>query len=184
MVVVYGGTSSGKSNIAESIAKEQAMGGRLYYLATMETSSKEAKRRIVRHRSLRQDKGFETIEEMYDVAGLAGELAGSSVLLECMSNLVANILFRECGESPIAEDRLEPLAQEIADQIVTLDKTCRLTIVTNNIFETGYSTDAWCDGYMRLLGRVNELMAAQADCFVEVTAGTVNALKGELRWQL
>ena len=70
MITVIGSATSGKSeaseNIAVNIAKENNK--QLIYLATMESESAAAKERIKKHRNLRKDKGFITIEEQVDVA--------------------------------------------------------------------------------------------------------------------
>lgn len=184
MIVVYGGTSSGKSNIAENIAVEMYKGfgevcgearnlveKNLYYLATMETKSEASAQRIARHRRLRAGKGFETIEEQLDLSKVYEQVSGDVVLLECVSNLVANVMYDRYKAEPVPTSEVDNVADAIADQIFGLDAVCKLVVVTNNIFNDYYSQDAWCDGYMRVLGRVNELIVAKAEKFIEVVAG-------------
>lgn len=176
MIVVYGSTSSGKSNIAENIAVSVAQNREnLYYIATMENKSETAKERIAHHRQLRDGKGFITIEEE-----LNPECPEGVALLECVSNLVANVLFAEYGEKIIPEEKCDELALDIFGRIDNLGRNCKLVVVTNNVFGTGHTSDEWCDRYMRILGRVNELLADRCDCFVEVTAGIANVIKGEV----
>ena len=56
----------------------------------------ESLKRIDRHRAMRRDKGFETVECYTDL--LSAEIPEDSVsLLECMSNLVANEMFQDNG---------------------------------------------------------------------------------------
>ena len=88
--LVIGGAASGKSEYAES--RVVRLPERRIYLATMRPWDQECRARIARHRRLRQDKGFETLERYTDLAG-AEVPAGANVLLECMSNLTANELY-------------------------------------------------------------------------------------------
>ena len=66
------------------------------YIATMFPFDEESKKRVQRHRNMRSGKGFETIECYTDLAQVRVS-KGSTVLLECMSNLVANEMFQENG---------------------------------------------------------------------------------------
>ncbi len=67
--LVTGGSASGKSEYAERLVT--AFGGKVrYYLATMQPCDEESQRRIGRHRTMRKDKGFSTVERYTDLAGL------------------------------------------------------------------------------------------------------------------
>ena len=91
MIVVTGGSGSGKSAYAE---KQILQFGEMprYYIATMENRDAESQKRVDRHRAMRADKKFVTVECPYDLQEIQLEKTGA-VLLECMSNLVANELF-------------------------------------------------------------------------------------------
>ena len=68
LVLVIGGSASGKSAFAEDIAESiRDRGGNKYYLAFMKNDSEAAAKRIERHRMLRQGKGFVTLEIPCDV---------------------------------------------------------------------------------------------------------------------
>ena len=183
MIVVYGTSSSGKSQVAEDIATGLGKDKSLFYVATMERRSAASKDRIKRHRAMRQGKGFVTIEEELDLKKIISKVSGGVVLLECVSNYVANILFGQYGENILREDELEALAESIAEDVSLLDEVCELVVVTNDLFKNYYSTDSWVDGYMRLLARVNILLAKQATTFIEVEMGICNFIKGEKSWQ-
>ena len=93
--VVTGGSGSGKSAFAEKLTASLGEGRRIY-IATMMCFDEEGKKRISRHRAMRADKHFETLERYTDLCGL--EVPEDSILLlECMSNLVANEMFDESG---------------------------------------------------------------------------------------
>ena len=93
--LVIGGSGSGKSAYAEKRCLEY--GGPCLYLATMKIWDEEDRKRVEKHRAMRAGKGFETWEcpvdlEMLDVPE---RFRNGTVLLECMSNLLVNELWRE-----------------------------------------------------------------------------------------
>ena len=61
LVVVTGGSGSGKSAFAEETVLSLGEARRIY-IATMQAFDEESHRRIRRHRHMRAGKGFETIE--------------------------------------------------------------------------------------------------------------------------
>lgn len=93
LILITGGSGSGKSAYAEQMVLDQGDATR-YYIATMRPWDKECEQRIARHRLMRADKGFETIECYQDLHLLELE-PDSVILLECMSNLTAGEFYRE-----------------------------------------------------------------------------------------
>lgn len=209
LLLVIGGSASGKSEYAEAravaaarqgknaeIRTDAAAGqeektdlrvntGKKYYIAAMKPFGEEAQKRIVRHRALRAGKGFETLERYTDLAGLCRErpdLAGQTVLVECLSNLTANEMFEPEGAGTAgAEDAVVSGLQALADFAETL------IVVTADVFGEGRipekrdvqacSVSTASDGdsaedmtmeYVRILGRVNARLAQMADEVVEV----------------
>ena len=113
ITLVIGGSGSGKSAYAEDLLSEYDKNK--YYLATMIVNDQEAQKRVDRHRELRKDKGFETIECSRNIDTVAVSLPedGSAVvLLECMSNLVANEMF-EHSQAKSAEEVTAKLLKDI-----------------------------------------------------------------------
>ena len=95
MILVTGGSGSGKSSFAEDCIVSFGNARRIY-IATMYPFDEESKKRVKRHQAMRQGKGFDTLE-CYTGLVRAAIPEGSTVLLECMSNLVANEMFQENG---------------------------------------------------------------------------------------
>jgi adenosylcobinamide kinase/adenosylcobinamide-phosphate guanylyltransferase len=102
IVLVIGGSGSGKSEYAEKIicsmydlAKINDIHSSLFYVATMKVYGEEGKAKVERHRNLRSGKGFETIEQETNIENAVAHLHSLSdcILIECMSNLVANEMF-------------------------------------------------------------------------------------------
>lgn len=88
-------------------------------------------------------------------------------LLECMSNLVANEMFRE---GQIRDCDL--VKKNIIDGIEELLKTVKdFIIVTNNVFEDGIVYDETTMNYIRTMGCINQELAKMADKVIEVVVG-------------
>ncbi len=165
--LVTGGAGSGKSEYAE--AHVTGLDGQRVYLATMEPFGAEAEARIARHREMRRDRGFLTVERFVDI-GDAAVPEGASVLLEDLGNLLANEMYSPAGGGPEAA----------YEGVLKLAEKCRhLTVVTNEIGLGGDNYEGDTLRYMEELGRLNCLLAARADRVVEVVCGLPKVLKGE-----
>ena len=164
--LIVGGSGSGKSEYAENLAVSWAKteGLPLYYVATMEPWGEEGQRRVLRHRKLREGKGFETIECYRNLKKL--ELPGHGiVLLECLSNLTANEMFGE-------EAAGERTVSEVIQGVRALRERCRhLAVVTNDIFCDGAAYDETTEQYRRCLGEINRELSQEADQVTEVVCG-------------
>ena len=99
-VTVTGGSGSGKSAFAEEQILKFPEKNRLY-IATMVCFDEESRQRVKRHRKMRKEKHFDTLECPTDLQKLALE-PGSTALLECMSNLTANEFFDGKAHTPQA----------------------------------------------------------------------------------
>ena len=95
ITLIIGGSGSGKSAYAEQVVMDFGDRDRIY-IATMFPFDEESRRRIDRHRRMRAEKNFTTIE-CYTGLKTVEIPEGACVLLECMSNLTANEMFREDG---------------------------------------------------------------------------------------
>jgi len=160
VTLVIGGGGSGKSAFAESIAVSYS--GKTAYIATMEPYGEEGAKRIKRHREMRLGKGFDTIEQ-YSFINEKTAKNYENVLLECVSNLVANHIFTENDENTI---------ENVADGIEKMAKSVKNTvIVTNDIFNDGCEYDDTTRDYIAKLGAVNCRLAQLADEVYEVVVG-------------
>lgn len=163
LVVVTGGSGSGKSAFAEETVLSLGEARRIY-IATMQAFDEESHRRIRRHRCMRAGKGFETVERYTALDELILP-KDCVVLLECMSNLVANEMFREDGFHP-----------EVAEKIIEgvknlLSQAKHVVIVTNEIFSDGILYEGESEQYKKELGKINQDLARMADDVVEVVYG-------------
>lgn len=166
LTVIIGGAASGKSEFAEGLCMRLSTSK--LYVATMEPYGEEALQRIKRHTEMRKTKGFDTLEKytkLYecDIQGY------DTVLLECMSTLLANEYFTD----PLYYDN-------IMNSIRKLTTSCNnLVLITNKIFSDGENYGEETMGYMEALGRINRALTASADAVIEVIYSIPVILKGE-----
>ncbi|MDD7370478.1 MAG: bifunctional adenosylcobinamide kinase/adenosylcobinamide-phosphate guanylyltransferase [Firmicutes bacterium] len=163
ITLVTGGSGSGKSAYAEDVLTGFGEGERIY-IATMYPFDEESQKRISRHRMMRAKKNFSTVE---CYTGLKEQKIppNAYVLLECMSNLVANEMFQETGAK-------ENTVQAVLDGVANLEKqAAELVIVTNEIFSDGIVYEEETIRYQEYLGRINREIAKKAATVVEVVYG-------------
>ena len=157
--LIIGGSGSGKSEYAEKRAMELCGEDKpLIYLAAMKPYGEAAQKRIERHRKLRDGKGFMTIEKYTGYADLQLP-ENATVLLECMSNLLANEMFDVGG------DFIRRIITGI-EHIAAGSKN--LVIVTNDIFSDGIAYDEETKRYIQALAEINKHLAGKAERVVEV----------------
>ena len=195
MVLVVGGSGSGKSSYAEkvtvSLAQESVKEitksentsisdfklniAKKYYLATMQVFDDEGRKKVERHRNLRSGKGFFTIEQPTRISGALEKMEDGdrTVLLECISNLTANEMFSEKK----AMTEIQVTENVIRDIKMLKEQTNHLVVVSNNVFEDGITYDETTTKYIRAMGKINQKLAALADRVVEVVAGIPVTLK-------
>ena len=166
LVLITGGSGSGKSEFAEKTGFD--FGGDMLYIATMKPQDAECVKRIERHRKMRKGKGFKT-EECYGSLCEVAETA-DTILLECVSNLTANLMFAPDS----AEDTVNEIMRGIAN---LLDRCDNLVAVTNEISSDGIEYDDGTEQYMKNIGAVNCKIAKMADAVYEVVYGTAVRLK-------
>ena len=188
MTLVCGGADSGKSAYAEALICGTGEHRRIY-LATMQPFGKEAEERIRKHRAMRADKGFETLE-CFTAGTIRGLFIppGAAVLLEDLGNLCANELFPE-AESKGQQDAVsaadptsaagpDAAADSVISAVSALRQQCaELVIVANEVFSGGADYAGETLSYLRLLGQVSTALAAMSDRVVEVQCGVPVVLK-------
>jgi adenosyl cobinamide kinase/adenosyl cobinamide phosphate guanylyltransferase len=158
LVVYVGGARSGKSSLA--VARAEAEGAPVVFVATGEAGDDEMAERIERHRRERPA-AWETVEEPVELEQALGAVpAGSTILLDCLSLWVANVL-----DDPSVEERGARAASAAAGRD-------GLTIAVTNEVGLGIVPDnALARRYRDVLGRVNATWAAAADEAYLVVAG-------------
>ena len=167
LILVSGGSGSGKSEFAEGLVVSAGLKERVY-LATMQVWDQESVRRVERHRAMRAGKGFATLECPTGLERLEVP-AGSAVLLEDLSNLSANEYF--------SDDREGAFERVLAGVEQAAARAGLLVVVTNELYSDGVRYDPETAAYLDLLARLNRAIAARADGVYEVVCGIPVAWK-------
>ena len=169
ITLVTGGSKCGKSSYAESVLDDFT--GKKIYLATMMPYGSEAEAAINRHREMRKNKGFETIEIYTDI-GKPDIPENSCVLLECIGNLLANEMFENNETKP---------SEKIIKGIKTIaEKVSELVVVTNEVSSDGINYTAETQIYISEISRINAMISEISDNVIECVYGIPVALKGNL----
>lgn len=179
LYLITGGSGSGKSEYAEkTICRlcEQAGGSRKIYVATMIPYGEETKQKIARHRKMRAEKAFITKECYTGLKKFAENQIQNMedapfVLLECMSNLIANEIFEPEGAGA-------DTVREVMLGIKKLIEVCRdVVVVTNEVCSESAEDTEEMRKYKQVLSEVNCRMAELAAEVTEVVYGIPAALK-------
>ena len=170
LILLTGGSACGKSTYGEGLAIQGPKP--LYYIAAMQPFDDECLRKIARHRELRRDKGFETIERYTGVDTLELPRTGGTALLECLCNLTANEMYIQ-PDHPV-----DPVEKVVAGVDNLRRQTDTLIVVTNDVGSDNEDYDHETRRYIRALGAINARVAAMADRVYELVAGIPLCLKG------
>ena len=162
-VTVTGGSGSGKSAFAEEQILKFPEKNRLY-IATMVCFDEESRQRVKRHRKMRKEKHFDTLECPTDLVHVRIP-KDTAVLLECMSNLVANEMFEESGAAEKTVEAVLAGVEKVRNQ------ARHLVIVTNEIFSEAAVYEGDTVRYQEYLGKINQSIGKMADEVVEVVYG-------------
>jgi Adenosyl cobinamide kinase/adenosyl cobinamide phosphate guanylyltransferase len=168
-VFIIGSPDSGKSALAEKTVSELSDPDHRIYIATMIPYGEEGRERVRRHRMMRDGKGFITIEAPFDICSSlsdynksnGGRLASMTVLLECLSNLVANELFERRSERDEMLGRLYEDIKWIAQRAGNF-------VIVSNHFEIDESFDEETRFYAESLDMLNEMVSGLADKTIRI----------------
>jgi adenosylcobinamide kinase / adenosylcobinamide-phosphate guanylyltransferase len=186
IIFITGGVRSGKSRFAEKIAMErwQSSGsGHLHYIAAMQPSDSEMKKRISRHQEDRRQSGghWKTWEQPVSIGKLASYFKGDEiVLLDCLTTWLNNELF-------FIEDKW----QDEAFQAALFEQMCQginaisgqvrsLIIVSNEVLNEPIGDNLFVIRYRRLLGKLHQAIVEGAHQVFLVEAGIPILMKGEV----
>ena len=171
LILLTGGSACGKSSHGEKLAVQGPKP--LYYIAAMQPYDDECLKKIARHRELRKDKDFETIERYTGVDTLQLPQRGGTALLECLCNLTANEMYIQ-PDSPV-----DPVKKVVAGVENLRRQTDTLIVITNDVGSDNEAYSEETRAYIGYLGRINARVADMADQVYELVAGIPICLKGE-----
>lgn len=174
MILLTGGAACGKSYVAEQLVTR--FPGKRYYIATMRPWGADGQAKIAKHRAMRQGKSFTTIECYGNLASVAIDEPESVVLLECITNLVADELYDDLGNM-LSRDSV---CKTVLEGIDALRKQCaHLIMITNDVGSDGVMYSAETAEYVSLLGQINCMVAAKSDAVIDMACGFPLVIKGD-----
>lgn len=169
LTLVIGGAASGKSAYAESLTLKFPLPR--YYVATMQVWDEECAKRVEKHRAMRKEKQFETIESPISLDKIRIPNRGI-VLLEDLGNLTANELYDPKGAGVNT-------AEAVLYGVEILYKQCEhLIVVGNEVFSGGAAYAGETDLYLKALAQIQNGIAARADRVCRVVCGIPVYYKG------
>ncbi|GGM93510.1 cobyric acid synthase [Thermus composti] len=146
LVLLLGGAKSGKSRLAQRLAGPHAT-----LIATAEARDEEMAERIRRHQEERPPT-WETLEEPLDLAEALKKARHPTVVVDCLTLWVANLMER--GLNPLEEGKRFLRAVEESGK--------RVIAVSNEVGMGIVPASALARRYRDLLGQVNALLAQEA----------------------
>ena len=176
ILFVLGGARSGKSRYAQSRAAQAAGPGRpVAFIATAEGRDEEMQGRIDRHRRDRPA-GWITLEAPRE-AGKAlqgiGPEAGA-VLVDCLTLLVSNLLLAAPDPGKAEQAVLAEIASLLA---AARAAPAPVILVSNEVGQGVVPPTELGRAFRDIAGRAHQLVAAEADEVVFLTAGLPQKLK-------
>lgn len=165
--MILGGAASGKSSFAESLCF-QTKKPRVY-IATAQAFDEEMHTKICAHRAERGSE-WTTIEAPLDVAAVMDRTADEIILLDCATLWLSNVMLAE-----------RPIDTSTADLCTAICQCpAQIIIVSNEVGHGIVPDNALARQFRNAQGRLNQMLAADADLVVQVIAGLPQVLKGTL----
>ena len=175
IILVIGGSKSGKSSYAQKVTKVIAEDkGKLIYLATMKASDLEDMKRIEKHIEDREEYSFETIEKDKDILDILDCInKEDTLLLESITSLMTNTMFTK-------EGIINEVSKRIINDITKLKNNLRnMVLVSDYVFSDGIIYDEYTEKFREELGNINIEMAKLSDIVIECSSGNIICHKGK-----
>ncbi len=160
IVLVTGGSRSGKSDYAQKYA--ESLAGTKAYVATCPVIDSETAERVKKHQEKRAGAAWSTIEENVNLAGVISGCGHDILLVDCLTLWVNNVMY-EAGQagSNVTEDDIALLCLDII-------KACRgsagtVIFVTNEVGMGIVPDNPEARKFRDLAGRCNQSIAEHAD---------------------
>jgi adenosylcobinamide kinase/adenosylcobinamide-phosphate guanylyltransferase len=169
IVVVGGGTRSGKSALALELARK--LGARRAFVATARAYDDEMRARIDRHRREREA-AFETFEEPLDLPGALRRIAGPDVVVvDCVTHWLSNLLVDGVAPEAIVE-RVEEAVRALSE------RRFHAVLVTNEVGMSVHPETPLGRAFVEVTGFANQRLSRAADDVHLAILGTSLLLRG------
>lgn len=174
IVLVTGGTRSGKSAYAQQWCEERA--GARCFVATCVDADPEMGRRIEAHRAARNPELWHTLEEGYDLNRVLDGAGCDIYLIDCLTLWISNLMARHAAIDAAGRETL--IAGRLADLIERSRQTgVTLVFVSNEVGLGIVPENPVAREFRDLVGHCNRYVAAAADEVVLICCGLPLFLK-------
>ena len=173
LILVLGGTRSGKSRYGLAATERLADGGRAWFLATARSGDPELDDRIARHRRARPE-AWPTVEVGDDLAAaIASTAPDEPILIDGLMLWLSALVGDEPGDpDPVLDGPLAAALDEI-------DRRPGPVVIVSDELGLGMvPMHAGARGFRDLVGLTHQRIAARADEAVLMVAGLPVRLKG------
>lgn len=178
MVLVLGGSRSGKSRFAQERASELAPGGRVVYVATAVALDDEMAERIRRHRQDRP-RCWRTVDAPLALAEAVRRHGTDAdvLLIDCIALWITNLLLRDGDEAALGRE--DAVLREVRALAATVrDVPAHTLLVSNEVGQGVVPATPLGRVFRDVAGRANQILAAAADEAYVLWAGLPQRLKG------
>jgi len=168
MTLILGGARSGKSALAEKIARDSETS--VLFVATATAGDEEMASRILRHRASRPAV-WQTLELPRNVGRSLETKGAGVVIVDCITLLVNNILL-SLPENASEDTVMEKIRAEMDDLIFAQARLGGRWLVVSNEVGLGLVPPYPLGRlYRDALGRANQILAAAAQRVIFMVAG-------------
>lgn len=167
VTLIGGGVRSGKSRYALRRAEERFSAG--VFVATGEARDEEMSDRILRHQAERGS-FWRTIEEPLDLVDTFKGLENQSVVVDCLTLWLSNVILAEDHDVDVELDRLAA--------VVASPRGGELLLVTNEVGAGIVPENPLAREFRDRAGEMNQRIAAVADEVVWMAFGCPLHVKG------
>lgn len=172
IILITGGSRSGKSQYA--LEKAESLTKKRLFLATCPTVDDELNDRVQLHKNERKGRGWVSVEEQLDIAGvLKGAHHYETVLVDCLTLWINNLIFS--SNHSLTKEWLEEKIKEWHSEALLYPGT--LILVTGEVGLGIVPENALSRLYRDLVGWCNQLVAQRADEVYLVSCGLPLKLK-------
>lgn len=182
LILVTGGSRSGKSNFAESLCINRR--NSTAYIATSIPFDDEMKDRVRKHKESRPSnwKTYEIYKDIYSIISDINK-KHKTVILDCVTLLVNNLMFEykldfdNC--TPQETNEMEFYIKDQIDKLIReVEKTdLYFVMVTNELGMSLVPDNKLCRVYSDIVGRINQYIAKCSDEVYFVVSGIPMKIK-------
>ncbi|MBF0380888.1 MAG: bifunctional adenosylcobinamide kinase/adenosylcobinamide-phosphate guanylyltransferase [Magnetococcales bacterium] len=169
--LILGGARSGKSSLAEELAKKTGLD--VIYIATAQAKDDEMQNRILQHK-LRRPAHWQLVEEPLDLSAVLknNAKAGSLLLVDCLTIWLSNILLQPNWQQLLNKEKKEllELLPTIASPTILVGNETGLGVVPMGELSRNFVDEN---------GWLHQDLAKICDRVIFTVAGLPTVLKGE-----